>query len=259
MDIKILIATHKDYFMPEDKIYLPIQVGKVLHSDVVLDYQSDAEGDNISAKNPYFCELTALYWGWKNLKCDYIGLVHYRRHFCLRKNNTNWESVLTHKQAEYLCQNYDVILPKKRHYYFQSIAVHYSKTHYREHLILTRKIIATYYPEYLHAFDKILKRTGAHMFNMFIMKKSLADEYSRWLFDILFKLEPQVHVEKLDAFQARLFGRISEILLDVWLLGKGIYHYKEISYVAIGPYDFWKKANNFLRAAFLGKKYNASV
>lgn len=258
MDIKILVATHKDYFMPDDKMYLPIQVGKALHPDIDLEYQSDAEGGNISEKNPYFCELTAMYWGWKNLNCDYVGLAHYRRHFSLRKDGTNWESVLTQKQAEYLCQNYDIILPKKRNYYFQSIGKHYAKTHYKEHLDLTREIIAKDYPDYLHAFDKVMKGTKAHMFNMFIMKKSLADEYCKWLFDILFKLEPLVHAERLDAFQARLFGRISELLLDVWI-NKNKYKTMEINYVHIGPYNFWTKVEVFMKASLFGDKYNKSI
>lgn len=258
MNIKILVATHKDYFMPEESMYLPVCVGKALHPERDFGFQSDADGDNISAKNPYFCELTALYWAWKNLKSDYLGLAHYRRHFSFRKNGTNWESVLTKKQAEYLCENSDIILPKKRNYLFQTIEQHYAKTHYKEHLELTRQIISEVCPEYLPAYDKVLKSTKAHMFNMFIMKRQLADDYCAWLFNILFKLEPLVHADKLDAFQARLFGRISEILLDVWIL-KNDYKVREINYVHIGPYDFWTKVKVFLKASFLGKKYSGSV
>ena len=44
-------------------------------------FQKDNTGENISAKNPMYCELTGLYWAWKNLDADYLGLVHYRRHF----------------------------------------------------------------------------------------------------------------------------------------------------------------------------------
>lgn len=70
MDIKILVASHKKAEMPEDSMYLPVHVGRVLYPDREFGYQSDAEGDNISIKNPYYCELTALYWAWKNLKAD---------------------------------------------------------------------------------------------------------------------------------------------------------------------------------------------
>ena len=79
MDIKILVATHKKYWMPDDSVYMPIQVGATLHPD--FGYTSDNIGENISAKNLNYCELTALFWAWKNLACDYIGLCHYRRYF----------------------------------------------------------------------------------------------------------------------------------------------------------------------------------
>ena len=78
-NIKIIIATHKEYFMPLDDVYLPVHVGKEGKADI--GYQGDNEGENISIKNPYFCELTGLYWAWKNLPNDYLGLIHYRRFF----------------------------------------------------------------------------------------------------------------------------------------------------------------------------------
>ena len=81
--IKILVACHKaDPNIRQDDIYMPIQVGKALHPELDLGFQCDNTGDNISEKNGSYCELTALYWAWKNLKdVDYIGLCHYRRYF----------------------------------------------------------------------------------------------------------------------------------------------------------------------------------
>ena len=79
MNIKILVAAHKKYRMPEDKIYFPVQVGS--YGKENIGFARDDEGDNISQKNPYFCELTGLYWIWKNVDADYYGLVHYRRYF----------------------------------------------------------------------------------------------------------------------------------------------------------------------------------
>ena len=82
----IVVATHKAFPMPTDKMYIPLHVGaegKTNEDGTPLDlgYQKDNTGDNISAKNANYCELTGLYWAWKNLKADYIGLVHYRRYF----------------------------------------------------------------------------------------------------------------------------------------------------------------------------------
>lgn len=256
MKITILVAAHKPYFMPHDDMYLPVRVGSALADDT-FGFQPDNTGDNISFKNPYYCELTALYWAWKNLSTDYLGLVHYRRHFSLRRNSTNWESVLTTVQAEWLLQNSDVVLPKKRRYWIETIASHYGHTHDRSHLKLTRDIIAARHPDCIPAFDRVMRSTSAHMFNMFLMRKSLADEYCAWLFDILFQLEQRVDFAGLDPFQARLLSRVSELLLDVWIRTRKL-NYKEISYVLIGPYNFRAKAVNFLKAMLLDKKYTQS-
>ena len=42
-----------------------------------------------------YCELTGLYWGWRNLTdTDYIGLVHYRRLFRGRNGAITGKEVL---------------------------------------------------------------------------------------------------------------------------------------------------------------------
>ena len=119
-NIKVIIAAHKKYQMPKDKLYLPVQVGAEGKDDI--GYTKDNKGDNISKKNPYFCELTGLYWAWKNLDADYIGLAHYRRHFSLRKKKyrkieDTLEHVLSMEEANEILKTTDVILPKKRKYY----------------------------------------------------------------------------------------------------------------------------------------------
>ena len=70
--------------MPSSKIYMTLQVGASL-SEADFVYQKDNAGNNISKKNKTFCELTGLYWAWKNLNADYVGLVHYRRYFAIKK------------------------------------------------------------------------------------------------------------------------------------------------------------------------------
>ncbi len=257
MNITVLIASHKQTEMPSYPIYLPIHVGKELHPELDFGYQGDNKGINISNKNPYFCELTALYWGWKNLNIDYIGLVHYRRYLGLKKEKEKINGVLTSEQTEKLCEKYDIILPQKRRYYIESLWSHYAHTHDITHLEKTKNIIAKSYPEYLPAFEKVMKRTWGHMFNMFIMKKSLADEYCSWLFNILFQLEKEIDLSKLPTFDARLFGRVSELLLDVWI-EKNQYPYKEIKMIQLGNENWPQKIKYFLAAKFLGKRYTQS-
>ena len=114
-DIKVIVATHKKYKMPEDKLYFPIHVGKEGKNDI--GFIGDNTGDNISVKNPNFCELTGLYWAWKNLEADYIGLTHYRRHFSIQHNlpkdtDGRLKRVITLEEADKLFNNVDIILPK---------------------------------------------------------------------------------------------------------------------------------------------------
>ena len=81
MNCKIIVSCHKDDILVNQEPYLPIHVGKALNTND-LGIAGDDTGDNISSKNKSYCELTGLYWAWKNLKgVDIIGLCHYRRYF----------------------------------------------------------------------------------------------------------------------------------------------------------------------------------
>src|SRR5574344_687174 len=175
----IIVATHKAYKMPTYKTYLPLQVGK--EGKTSLGYQGDNEGDNISSKNPSFCELTGLYWAYKNLDSDYIGLVHYRRYFNGKtKTNDKFKQVLSDSEIKELIKHNGVILRKPRNYYIEPLYSHYEHTMYVGTLIKTREIVEKQCPEYLVEFDKLKTRRKAHMFNMFIMKKDILNNYCHW-------------------------------------------------------------------------------
>ena len=260
-NIKVIVAAHKKYQMPDEKMYIPVQVGAE-GKEKIEGYIQDNTGDNISYRNPYFCELTGLYWAWKNLDADFIGLVHYRRYFTNtneipKTENEKFKIVLTQNDAVNILENVDVILPKKRNYYIENLYSHYEHTMYVEPLDETRKIIEEKYPEYLGEFDKLHKRTSAHMFNMFIMKKEILNEYCTWLFDILFELEKRTDASKYDSFHARFYGRVSELLLDVWI-NKNKIKYEEVKVMDMQRVNWWKKGTSFLRAKFTGKKYEKS-
>lgn len=256
----ILIATHKEFVPPKDKIYLPVHVGAIGKQD--LGYQRDSEGINISRINPYFCELTGIYWAWKNLEAEYIGLDHYRRYFSTKSVKYKEgldinEYVLTGADLDKYLEESDILVPKKRKYYIETLYSHYANTLDGTHLDKTREIIKKIFPDYLNSFDKVMKKRSGYMFNMFVMKKEYLDEYCSWLFTILFELQKEIDVSTLNSFEARLFGRVSELLFNVWLEEKK-YKVKEIPYLNAFEVNWLKKGVAFLKAKFFKKKYKES-
>ncbi len=270
--VTIIVATHKKYTMPKDKMYLPIHVGADGKTDELgnpldIGYTKDNTGDNISEKNASFCELTGLYWAWKNLDSEYIGLSHYRRHFsCGKKSNNPFDNVLKYKELIPMLDEYAIFVPKKRKYYIESLYSHYAHTHYVSHLKATKKIIAKKYPDYLKYFDVVVNRTYGYMFNMMIMRHDLFDDYCSWLFSILFELEKKIGKENADLsdFHKRFYGRVSEIIFNVWLEKKiddgiiAINEIKELPYIYMEKIDYRRKVISFIKAKFFNKKYEGS-
>lgn len=260
-NIKILVATHKNYKMPADtSVYLPIHVG--CEGKENLGFQGDNTGENISTLNPYYCELTGLYWAWRNLDCDYLGLVHYRRYFTKMTKKYNEsinidDVVLNRHEIEQLLESSEVIVPKRRKYYIETLYSHYDHTFDGTHLDLARTMIEMKSPEYLPSFEKVMKQRSGYMFNMFIMKKELADDYFTWLFPILDSMYERMDLSGLTDFEARLFGRVSELLFNVWL-DKNNLKIKEVSFMYMEKVDLFKKGTSFLMAKFFGKKYGQS-
>lgn len=274
MSTKIIIAAHKQYRMPEDELYLPVQVGAACNKDengqlVDLGFARDDSGENISAKNPHFCELTGLYWAWKNLEADHLGLVHYRRYFGSKKRKKTddlYDSILTGAEADELFRKYRILVPKKRNYYIETLYSHYAHTHYAEHLDETRKVIAEVCPDYLPAFDRVMQQRSGYMFNMCVMERELLGDYCSWVFDILFRLEEALgdKEKELSFYQGRFYGRVSEIIFNVWLARKmetgelTASDLCELPCVYTEKVNWLKKGTAFLSAKFLHKRYENS-
>lgn len=245
--IKLIVATHKKYKMPKDDIYLPIHVGA--YGKDSIGYIRDDSGDNISKKNLNYCELTGLYWAWKNLDSQYLGLMHYRRHYTVKRIGNKWNRILTRCQLEKLLENNSIILPPKRNYFIETTYSQYAHAHHAIDLDVTRKIIKEKYPEYIVAFDNCMKSTKGHKFNMFIMKKEYINSYCEWLFDILFELENRLDISDYSQNDLRVFGFVSERLLDVWLITNKL-KYKEISVMFMEKQNWFIKISKFLNRKF---------
>ncbi len=238
--------------MPEDAVYLPLHVGAEGKAD--LGYTKDNTGDNISVKNPNYCELTGLYWAWKNLQTDYIGLVHYRRYFTRKEVHDidlKKKQILCMEEWESLLSNYSVVVADKRKYYIETNRSHYNHAHPSIGLDETEKIIREKFPDYSEAFATVMNRTWAHMFNMFVLRQDLFQGYCQWLFSILFELEKRLDISAFDAYNKRVFGFVSERLLDVWLEGKQLsYNEQNVSFME--PQNWIKKGGLFLKRKIFG-------
>ncbi len=246
-----MVAAHKNYKMPSDPMYLPVFVGKEIHPEINHTFQGDNTGENISKKNPYYNELTAIYWGWKNLDLDAMGLVHYRRYLSM-SHNKSLDTVLSTEQVEKLLNKYDIILPEKRKYYIETNKSHYLHAHEREPFYIMESIVKKDYPEYSESWDKVMNRTWAHMFNMFIMKKKPLNEYCNWMFDILSKVEGQTDISSYSTYEKRVYGFLSELLLDIWLDHNTEYSVKEVKYVFMEHTNWLIKGGKFLKRKVVG-------
>lgn len=225
---KIFICAHKEVELPKHPFFLPVQAGAALH-DRIPGFQPDDEGDNISDRNPHFCELTCHYWAWKNLKnVDIVGLNHYRRYFdftcpwpmfAADKRFADVSDFLSHDykfpDMETMMERYDIVLPVARHWR-TSNTLQYYHYHIAKDWETLRQIIKDQTPEYLSAFEKTMDESNVSVgYNMFITRWDLFDAYSSWLFDILFEVERRVPPAD-DPIQSRIYGYMSERLINVF-------------------------------------------
>ena len=208
--ISIYVMAHKKFNAPENEIYKPMQVGAALHDD--LGYLRDDTGDNISVKNPNYSELTGVYHVWKNdHDSDIVGICHYRRFFA--------DDSLNLMGAEYidrLFEKADVVTTYAAKLK-NTLFVDYCLAHHDVDMIETRNAIQKLYPDYLATFDEVMDGRCMFFANMMIARKSVYDEYCKWLFDILFEVERNLDISDYDDYNKRVYGFISERLLGVWL------------------------------------------
>ncbi len=219
MDTRIYAITHKKFDLPEESGYYPLHVGRVLSED--LGYPGDDTGESISEKNKSFCELTGLYWIWKNVSCDIVGICHYRRYFA--KDG----AILSQEYIETSLARYDAILPCCGTFENDTLFTQFGLRHHIRDLLTVRDIIAERHPDYLDAFDFCMNCNLFSVGNMIITKKEIFDSYCEWLFDILLEAERRIDTSSYDNYQKRVFGFLSERLLRVWFLKQNLKIHEE--------------------------------
>lgn len=231
MNVKILVCCHKKDIMATKAPYFPIHVGKELHKDISLGITEDNTGDNISMKNASYCELTGLYWAWKNLKgVDVIGLCHYRRYFDFHHQCKKYLPFTQFKTSQFNEIDLDipqdmldrisagkVIVPRYKSYRVPLYA-DYCINHISDDFFKLKEVFNTEPQEYKDAFSKIMYNNNKLMhYNMFIMKWDEFDKYCSWLFNILNKVEKVTDISNYTPVQKRIYGYMAERLFNVYL------------------------------------------
>ncbi|WP_160559605.1 DUF4422 domain-containing protein [Parablautia muri] len=182
---------------------IPIQVGAAL-TDIEMFPVRDCVGENISDKNPQYCELTALYWIWKHDKSKYVGLSHYRRKFDISE-----------EQARKLLNSDIDIVATVPVLNMAGIRQQYCSDHEEKDWDIMLEAIKSIHPEYMSTADKVQNGIYYYAYNMFITRKEILDDYCKWLFPILSYCEEKIGI-KTDSYQNRYIGFLAERLLTIY-------------------------------------------
>jgi len=225
---KIIICYHKETIIVKNEdVFIPIYVGKAIGEDDILeDIQGDDEGDNISYKNKLYCELTGLYWLWKNVDADNYGLFHYRRFLDIKNKYpetvpihsidlSDWSEESISEEME----NYDIILPVPMTM-DMDVYEQYKICHVIEDFDVVLQIIKDDYPDFATCLDGFLYQRDMCIGNVFIMKKALLNEYCTFLFDILGKAESKIDLSNRNSYQMRSLGFMAERIFNIFIRHK---------------------------------------
>lgn len=231
MKCRIIVCCHKNDVKVSQEPYLPVHVGKDLNEND-LGIIGDNSGDNISRKNKSYCELTGMYWAWKNLQdTDVIGLCHYRRYFDF---HNQCKSILPYTKFSAECMDKldfsvpqrildavksgNVIAPRVMNN-VGSLYDEYCICHLSEDLRTLEAVVKEKSSQsYNQAFDKVMHLSHKPLcYNMFLMRWADFDQYCAWLFDILGEVENRIDISHYSPVQQRVFGYMAERLFNVYV------------------------------------------
>lgn len=202
----------------------PIQVGAQL-TDIRVAESVDSDGENISAKNVNYCELTALYWMWKNKLFntatdvkEYYGLFHYRRMLDISETDLN----------DIKIKNVDAILPFPMLHEPNAYEHHtrYVKDSDWQAMLQALKELQ---PVYYEAMDAIFSKPYFYNYNMIIAKKQVLADYCAWLFPILKRTEELSEPKGWERAD-RYIGYLGENLMTLYFM----YHKDDLNIVHTG-------------------------
>ena len=246
-DVAIYLAYHKNSQRLASGVLRPVHVGRALADDsiraLMADMPGDDTGDNISAKNPLFCELTLQYWVWKNrMDADYIGFLHYRRQLNFNPagaskpldewGNQNFKTLgpetveacgLNDDAIRRAVAGADVVTVKPWNVVFKGSASnydHYAHSDPKLHIADYDRALAILkerFPDYAPDADAYNAAKTGYYTNIFVMRRDIFARYMEYLFGILSELEKRLDLTDYSVQERRVFGYVSEWLFGIFL------------------------------------------
>lgn len=242
-NVKIFVTYKDRHKLIKSEVFCPIQTGRAISNDQFKEMIGDDTGDNISSLNDWFCEMSAIYWCWKNYdkigNPKYIGFMHYRRHFIFGNGKYNCDyyglekfseinddyyrnQITSDKNIINIVNKYDCLFPRQvdisEYTSVKNNYDQYKKYHNIKDYDILIDLIKNCYPEYYEILCEYNESNLAFFLNMFILKKEDFFEYCKWIFDVLFIFKTRIKIDSLNTYNKRTIGFISERLTALYLL-----------------------------------------
>jgi len=246
--IKIFVSYKDKHKIFQSDIITPIQTGRAIADEIYDKMIGDDTGDNISAQNPKYNELSAQYWVWKHYKeigtPDFVGFMHYRRHFLFNSNlptpeytwlnnssvylfsniNNNYLEYLKDSDIQQYFPKYDCMVIKP--YNIKNIKKRYRTI--RDNYVTLKEqegyfydifidVIKSLHPDYIEEIEEFKNGLEMYLCNMFVMRKDLFEDYSKFLFSTLAKIDEKINSTGFSENKLRFLGFIGEFILSIYM------------------------------------------
>lgn len=199
-----VVGSSKNKFLPLDNIREKFLIDK------------KHEGDNIDFLNPWYCELTGLYYLWKHCDDDIVGLEHYRAYFWNEDHKMNETEILDKlKLGDIIVSGYHYPAPWGPTTLIQELNI-CTKNKVEPFLKVVEQKDKGF-ASYLRTF---LQGQRIYACNCFIGPKKILNEWASFFFETILDFEKTNPIGP-GTNTLRREGYFSEFAFGAWLEYKG--------------------------------------
>ncbi len=178
-----------------------LQAGAELTDKKIAEFTDDT-GDNNSSKNRMYCEMTAVYWIWKNRHHDYVGIEHYRRHLLVK--------------PEMLTPEVDVIMPLP-YICYPNEKAQFRRFVSEEVFKALEKALKDLHPDEFDSYMDVIYGKYQYTYNMQVSKWEVFDDYCKWFFEITEYME-KMSDEVPEISNTRALSYVAEVLTNIYFM-----------------------------------------